>query len=72
MHSSFTPFPPLCAHSLRKESTLFFTKLEARVFRPAFASLSPEKVDRPLAAAFKQVDEAIVHILARAKLGKVA
>ena len=55
-----------------RKVALFFTKLDARVFRPAFASLSAEKVDRPLAAAFKQVDEALDHLLSRAKLGKVA
>ena len=55
-----------------RKVVLFFTKLDSRIFRPGFACLSADKVDRPLAIAFKQVDNAIDQIFAKAKLGRIA
>jgi hypothetical protein len=52
---------------------LFFTKLNARVFRATFAAMDPtEPIPRPLADAFAEVDRQIDAILDGAKLGKAA
>jgi len=50
--------------SYGRNVVLFFTKLDARVFRPAFASFRPvDTVPRPLATAFSQVEAAINNII---------
>jgi hypothetical protein len=52
---------------------LFFTKLNARVFRTTFAAMDPtEPIPRPLADAFAEVDRQIDAILNQAKLENVA
>lgn len=52
---------------------LFFTKLNARVFRTTFAAMDPsEPIPRPLAAAFAEVDRQIDAILNQAKLENAA
>ena len=52
---------------------LFFTKLEARVFRVTFAALDgTEPIPRPLAEAYAEVDRQIDQIIDRAKLSKAA
>lgn len=52
---------------------LFFTKLNARVFRTTFAAMDPsEQIPRPLADAFAEVDRQIDAILDDAKLEKAA
>jgi hypothetical protein len=52
---------------------LFFTKLNARVFRTTFAAMDPtEPIPRPLADAYAEVDRQIDAILDRAKLDEVA
>lgn len=52
---------------------LSFTKLDVRVFRPMFASLSSEEpIPRPLAAALKEVDKELEHILDEAELSATA
>jgi hypothetical protein len=51
----------------------FFTKLEARVFKPASGSLaSDDGIPRELTAAFEQVDAAIGSLVAQARLGVAA
>jgi hypothetical protein len=52
---------------------LFFTKLNARVFRTTFAAMDPtEPIPRPLADAFAEVDRQIDAILDGAKLEKAS
>lgn len=52
-----------------RKVALFLTKLEARVFRPANASLAdPTDISRPLANALNRVDQAIAGLLADAQL----
>jgi len=52
---------------------LFFTKLDARVFRPAFAALGePDGIPRPLAHAFRQLDKAVDALINDARLGLAA
>lgn len=52
---------------------LFFTKLDARVFRPAFAAIADaEPIPRPLATALKRVDQAITRLLDKARLTAAA
>lgn len=52
---------------------LFFTKLNARVFRTTFASLDPsEPIPRPLADALAEVDRQIDAIVDHAKLAATA
>ncbi len=52
---------------------LFFTKLNARVFRTTFASLDPsEPIPRPLAEALAEVDRQIEAIVDHAKLAPAA
>jgi len=51
----------------------FFTKLEARVFKPAAASFAPDDgIPRPLTLAFQQVEEAIHALVSEAQLGRAA
>lgn len=53
--------------------SLFFTKLNARVFRATFAAMDPtEPIPRPLADAFAEVDHQIDLILNDAKLENVS
>lgn len=48
---------------------LFFTKLDARVFRPVFASFATDDpLPRPLATAFHKVDDALEQIIKEAQL----
>jgi hypothetical protein len=51
----------------------FFTKLDARVFKPASASFAPEDgITRPLTLAFEQVRNAIDMLVTDAKFGAAA
>lgn len=53
--------------------SLFFTKLDSRVFRPAFASIhSVEDIPRPLANALATVDKQIEQIFAAANISSAA
>jgi hypothetical protein len=54
--------------SLGLKAAYFFTKLEARVFKPAAASFAPpDGIPRPLAFAFGQVNQAIADLVEEAK-----
>ena len=47
----------------------FFTKLDARIFRPASAAMAPhDPVPRPLRTAFARLDQAIDELVTEAKL----
>ena len=52
---------------------LLFTKLNARVFRPAYAAFDPaEPVPRPLAAALAEVDRQLESLFDAAQLAQAA
>ena len=54
---------------------LFMTKLNARLFRPAFAALNPknlENIPTPLLAAFERVDQEITNILSKNNIKSAA
>jgi hypothetical protein len=55
------------------KAAYFFAKLEARVFKPAAASLVPaDTIPRLLSDAFAQVDQAINNLVEEAKFGVAA
>lgn len=59
--------------SLGLKAAYFFSKLEARVFKPATASFAaPDGIPRPLTDAFGLVDQAIAAMVEEAKLGCAA
>jgi hypothetical protein len=56
-----------------RRASLFFTKLNCRLFRPAFASIhAVDDMPRPLANAFQTVDRQIEQIFAAANLSSAA
>jgi hypothetical protein len=56
-----------------RKAALFFTRLQARVFRPGFATWDPaDPIPGPLAQALEQVDREIDHLIDNAHLTRVA
>jgi hypothetical protein len=54
-----------------RKVVLFFTKLEARVFRPAFVSfMDEESIPHPLAVALRKVDVAVDNLLQEAQFSR--